>query len=128
MNHCAFTGNLGADPEVRHSQSGTKIANFRIGVDDRRGGEKSTEWVQCVVFGKLVDVIQKYVRKGSKVGVVGRMQTRKWQAQDGSDRYSTEIVVNDFEMLDSKRSAADSVEAYRNKEASNAPLDDEIPF
>lgn len=110
LNQCSFIGNLGADPEIRAFQSGGRVANLRIAVTEKykdRDGNKAekTEWVSIAAFGDgLVGVIERYLRKGSKVFVQGKLRTRKYQAQDGSDRYSTEIVLqgpgSTLQMLD----------------------------
>lgn len=101
LNQCQFIGNLGADPEVRSTQSGSRIANFRIAVTekwkDRQTGERKerTEWIPVAIFTDgLVGVAEKYLRKGSKVFIQGQFKTRKWADQSGNDRYTTEIVLN----------------------------------
>lgn len=108
LNRCTFIGNLGRDPEIRTTNSGTKIANFSIACSetwrDRNSGEKKerTEWINVVVFGPnsgdsdgLVGVIEQYVKKGSKIYVEGQWKTREWE-KDGVKRYSTECVVQSF--------------------------------
>lgn len=108
VNKVIAIGNLGQEPEIRYTPSGSPVANFSIAVSeswtDKNTGQKQerTEWIKCVAFNKLAEIIQQYVHKGSKVYVEGKLQTRKWQAQDGSDRYSTEVVINDMQMMDSK--------------------------
>jgi len=108
INKVILIGNLGADPEVRYSPSGSAVANLRLATTDnwrdRQSGEQQerTEWHRVVLFGKLGEIAGEYLRKGSKVFVEGRLQTRKWQGQDGQDRYTTEIVANDMQMLDSR--------------------------
>ena len=110
INNCTFTGRLGADPEVKSFQSGDKIANARLAVGSqwKKDGEKKerTEWVSLVFRGGLVGVVESYLRKGSQIAVTGQMVTRKWQAQDGSDRYSTEIQVRDMTMIGGKSESA----------------------
>lgn len=105
LNQCSFIGNLGADPECKTFQSGDRIANLRIAVTEKwksRDGERKerTEWVAIVLRAGLVDVAEKYLRKGSKVYVSGRLSTRKWQDRDGNDRYATEIMGDKLVMLD----------------------------
>src|SRR5699024_7451440 len=101
-------GNLGADPETRHTAGGNAVSNIRIATSeswrDRQTGEQQerTEWHRIVMFGRLGEIAGEYLRKGSKVYIEGRLQTRKWQGQDGQDRYSTEIVANEMQMLDSR--------------------------
>ena len=106
INKVILIGNLGADPEVRFMPSGGAVANVRVATNetwkDRQSGEQQerTEWHRVVLFGQLGELAQKYLRKGSRIYIEGRLQTRKWQGQDGQDRYQTEIVANDMQMLD----------------------------
>jgi len=108
INKAILIGNLGADPETRYSAGGTAITNISVATSDswrdKTSGEmqERTEWHKVVFFARLAEVAGEYLRKGSKVYVEGRIQTRKWQGQDGQDRYSTEIVANEMQMLDSK--------------------------
>lgn len=108
VNKVILIGNLGQDPEVRYTPSGNPVGNLRLATTDswmdRQSGQRQerTEWHSVVLFNKLAEIAQQYVRKGSKVYIEGRLQTRKWKAQDGQDRYSTEIVANDMQMLDSR--------------------------
>lgn len=103
VNKVILVGNVGADPEIRRTQSGSPIANLRIATSDtwrdRNSGERKekTEWHTVVVFSEgLCKVIEQYVKKGSKVYVEGSLQTRKWADQQGNDRYSTEVVLQAF--------------------------------
>ena len=100
LNKVMLIGNLGADPEIRTFQNGGKVANLRIATSeswkDRQTGERKekTEWHTVAIFSEgLVGVVERYLKKGSKVFVEGKLQTRKWQDQNGQDRYSTEIVI-----------------------------------
>ncbi|MGM0481945.1 MAG: single-stranded DNA-binding protein [Pseudomonadota bacterium] len=108
VNKVILVGNLGADPEIRYTQNSTAIANFSLATSeswkDKQTGEprEQTEWHRCVSYRRLAEVVGEYLKKGSKVYVEGRLQTRKWQGQDGQDRYTTEIVVNEMQMLDSR--------------------------
>lgn len=108
LNLCQFIGRLGNDPEMRYMPNGDAVANISIAVGskwkDKTSGElkESTEWVRCTAFRQLAEIIGKYLKKGSKVYVSGKMRTRKYQAQDGSDRYATEIVLDNMQMLDGK--------------------------
>ena len=113
LNQCQFIGNLGRDPEVRTFQNGGKVCNLRIATSetwkDKATGERKerTEWISVAIFSEgLAGVAERYLRKGSKVYISGKMQTRKYQAQDGTDRYSTEIVLQGFDakmvMLDGR--------------------------
>ena len=103
LNKVMLIGNLGADPEVRSFQNGGKVANLRIATSeqwkDRNSGERQerTEWHTVAIFSEgLINVVERYLRKGSKVFVEGQLQTRKWQDQQGNDRYSTEVVLRGF--------------------------------
>lgn len=145
LNQCNFIGNLGADPEVKSFQNGNKIANLRIAVSeswkDKNTGEKKerTEWVSITLQGDgLVGVAERFLKKGSKIFVSGKMQTRKWQDQTGADRYSTEIVVGmggHLVMLDSaqgRQTGTDTARDYGHSQK-QAPepapdYDDEVPF
>lgn len=108
VNKVILIGNLGQDPDVRFMPSGNPVANLRIATTDswtdRQSGQRQerTEWHSVVLFNKLAEIAQQYVKKGSRIYIEGRLQTRKWQGQDGQDRYSTEIVANDMQMLDSR--------------------------
>lgn len=108
VNKFLGIGNLGQDPEIKQMPNGKAVVNFSIAVSeqwkDKATGQKQekTEWIRCVAFDRLAEIIGQYVTKGSKIYVEGKLQTRKWQAQDGSDRYSTEIVVSEMQMLSGK--------------------------
>ena len=108
VNKVILIGNLGRDPEVRYTASGSAIANVTIATSDswkdRQTGEQQerTEWHRVVFFSRLAEIAAEYLKKGSKVYVEGRLQTRKWQDQQGQDRYTTEIVGNEMQMLDSR--------------------------
>ncbi|MFM0111505.1 single-stranded DNA-binding protein [Paraburkholderia nemoris] len=105
VNKVILVGNLGADPEVRYLPSGDALANIRLATTDRykdkTSGEmkEATEWHRVVFFGRLAEIVNEYLKKGSSVYLEGRIRTRKWQAQDGTDRYSTEIVAEQMQML-----------------------------
>jgi len=108
INKVILIGNLGKDPEVRYMPSGSAVANLTIATSeswkDKQSGEtqERTEWHRVSMFGRLGEIAGEYLRKGSKVYIEGRLQTRKWQDQNGQDRYTTEIVANDMQMLDSR--------------------------
>jgi single-strand DNA-binding protein len=117
VNKVILVGNLGADPEVRSFQNGGKVANIRIATSenwkDRNSGERKerTEWHNVAVFSEgLVGVVERFLRKGSKVYVEGQLRTRKWQDQSGQDRYTTEVVLQGFDaklvMLDGPQGGA----------------------
>jgi len=147
VNKVILIGNLGRDPEYRSSPSGVGVANVTIATSeswrDRSSGElqERTEWHRVVFFGKVADIAQQYLHKGSKVYVEGRLQTRKWQDQSGQDRYTTEIVANEMQMLDS-RGGGDVAYEPRQRSESQPPktadsaasgpssewVDDDIPF
>lgn len=108
INKCEFIGRLGQDPEVRYSQDGTAFCNLSIGCTEKWKDKQTqeqrehTEWVRCVASSRLAEVCGEYLRKGALVYVSGKMNTRKWQDQNGQDRYSTEIRINEMKMLGSK--------------------------
>ncbi|RJP35997.1 MAG: single-stranded DNA-binding protein [Desulfobacteraceae bacterium] len=107
LNKVMLIGRLGKDPEIRYAQSGTAVTNFTLATNedwmDKASGEKKekTEWHRIVAFGKLGEICGKYLTKGKQVYVEGKLQTRSWE-QDGTTRYTTEIVANDMQMLDAK--------------------------
>lgn len=136
INKVILIGHLGADPEMRRLNSGDQIANLRIATSeswrDRQTGERKdrTEWHSVVIFNEnLAKVADQYLKKGAKVYIEGALQTRKWQDQNGNDRYSTEIVLQKFrgelQLLDSRNDG----NANSNQSSSaTRDLDDEIPY
>jgi single-strand DNA-binding protein len=108
LNKVMLIGNLGADPEVRYLPSGGAVTNIRLATTrrwkDRQSGERKeqTEWHRVVFFNRLAEIAGEYLRKGSQVYIEGRIQTRKWQDQSGQDRYSTEIIAEEMQMLGSR--------------------------
>ncbi len=108
INKVIIIGNLGQDPDSRSLPSGKAVCNLSVATSeswtDKSTGEKQerTEWHRIVTFGRLAEICAEYLRKGSKVYFEGKLQTRKWQADDGTDRYSTEIVAHEMQMLDSR--------------------------
>ena len=111
LNYCSFIGRLGKDIDLRYTSDQKPIANFSIAVGESwkaKSGEKQekTTWVNIVIFGKLAEIAGQYLKKGSKVFISGKFQVRKWEDQQGNDRYNTEIVLDSFtgsmQMLDSK--------------------------
>ena len=108
VNKVILIGNLGADPEVRYMPTGGAVANITIATSeswtDKQTNEKKeqTEWHRVVIYQRLAEIAGEYLRKGSKVYVEGRLRTRKWQDQQGVERYTTEIIANDLQMLDSR--------------------------
>jgi single-strand DNA-binding protein len=148
VNKVILVGNLGKDPEVRRMQSGDPVVNLSVATSetwrDKSSGERKekTEWHRVVIFNKnLAEIAEKYLRKGAKVYVEGSLQTRKWSDKDGQEKYSTEIVLQNFRgeltMLDSKGEGGGGGGrgSYGGGGASDAPasfdrsdMDDEIPF
>jgi len=112
VNKVILIGNLGKDPEVRYSPNGGAVANITLATSeswkDKNTGEQvdKTEWHRVVFFRRLAEIAGEYLKKGSKVFIEGKLQTRKWQDKDGQDRYTTEIVANEMQMLDSKGGSA----------------------
>ena len=143
INKVILVGNLGKDPEIRYMPSGQAVANVTIATSeqwkDKQTGDKkeNTEWHRVVFFGRLAEIVGEYLKKGSQVYVEGRLQTRKWQGQDGQDRYTTEIVANDMQMLGARGgsagftpSEAPAAEAEPKPAMAGAgeDFDDDIPF
>ena len=131
LNHCQFIGHLGRDPEVRYMPNGDAACNFSIAVTRKwksKDGEKKedTQWVSISVFGRRAEVAGKYLKKGAPVYVSGWMRTRKWQDKDGNDRYTTEIVAEDFQFLSSNQERSEKP-AERQADVPVAD-DDDIPF
>jgi single-strand DNA-binding protein len=108
INKVILIGNLGADPETRAMPSGMTVANIRIATSenwkDKQSGENKerTEWHNVAMFGRLGEIAGEYLKKGSKVYIEGSLRTRKWQDKSGNDRYTTEIIANEMQMLDSR--------------------------
>jgi len=153
VNKVILLGNLGRDPEIRSMQSGKKMASFSIATSKRwkdrntQEQKESTSWHNIVVFNEgLVDVIEKYVKKGSKIYVEGELSTRKYQDKDGNDRYTTEVVLQGYNstltMLDTRGSVTSSTEetstnasidnlskeSYASQGSDSQDTDDDIPF
>lgn len=154
VNKVILVGNLGRDPEMRSFPSGDQVANVTLATTerwrDKQTGEMrdATEWHRLVFNGKLAEIAGQYLRKGSQIYVEGRIRTRKWQGQDGQDRYSTEIRVDQMQMLGSRQGMGEPTDdasfgAARTPAARPAPaprpaapaadagfadMDDDIPF
>ena len=144
VNKVILVGNLGKDPEVRYAPSGQAIANINIATSeswkDKNTGEKQekTEWHRVVFFSRLAEIVGEYLKKGSQIYVEGRLQTRKWQDKEGKDRYTTEIVANEMQMLGSKSggTTASFDQSQQPQQpapatsggSSNDDFDDDIPF
>ncbi len=118
VNKVILVGNCGQDPETRYTASGSAITNLSIATSDtwkdKQTGQQQerTEWHRVVFFNRLAEIAGEYLRKGSKVYVEGRLQTRKWQDQGGQDRYTTEIVASEMQMLDSRSDAGQGGGGY----------------
>ncbi len=107
INKAILIGNLGADPEVRYTQSGTQVTTFNIATTERWKGQdgqmqESTEWHRIVTWARLAEICGEYLNKGSKVYIEGKIQTRKWQDQNGIEKYTTEINAREMKMLSPK--------------------------
>ena len=100
LNQCNFIGRLGADPEIRYRPEGGAVGNFSIACNWKSKDKEGSEWVRIVVYDRLAEICGEYLRKGSKVFVSGRLRTRKWQDQQGVERYTTEIIASELQMLD----------------------------
>ena len=141
INKVILVGNLGSDPEVRYTAGGDAVANVNIATSeswkDRQTGEKQekTEWHRVVMFRRLGEIAGEYLKKGSQVYIEGKLQTRKWQDKNGNDRYTTEIVANEMQMLGGRSGSASYNNDAAPPPARPAParagpdeFDDDIPF
>ena len=147
VNKAILIGNLGNDPDMRYTAGGAAVANISIATAeswrDKETGEQQerTEWHRVVAFGRLAEIIGEYLRKGSQVYIEGRLQTRKWQDKEGQDRWTTEIVANELQMLGSKGGSANYEPSPQPQQSAPAPqatassapppaddFDDDIPF
>lgn len=137
VNKVILIGNLGKDPEVRYTESGQAIANITLATsetwkDKNTGNQKEqTEWHRVVFFRRLAEIAGEYLKKGSKVYIEGKLQTRKWQDKDGQDRYTTEIVANEMQMLGSvSNSPRNETQPDLSSagETQGGDFDDDIPF
>ena len=145
INKVILVGNLGADPEVRYTASGSAVANLSIattdGWKDKTTGENQTrtEWHRVVLFNRLGEIAGEYLKKGSQVYIEGSLQTRKWQDKSGADRYTTEIVGREMQMLGGRGQGGDDFPSAppssQSAKPANAPapaasdeFDDDIPF
>ena len=138
MQKVLIIGNLGNDPETRYTNSGQAVTNISVATSESWNNketgnkEERTEWHRIVFFSRLAEIAGEYLKKGSKVYIVGQLRTRKWQDQNGQDRYTTEIVAKDMQMLDSRstaeppKAAAPDPNNHGGKVA--ADFDDDIPF
>lgn len=123
LNLCQFIGRLGSDPDVKHLDSGTIVANFSIAVGHKYKDTETTEWVRVTAFGKLAEIVERFCVKGKQIYVQGRMQTRSWE-KDGVKRFSTEIIADRIQLLGSKSDRP----ASSHEPDSGEPFSDGIPF
>jgi single-strand DNA-binding protein len=143
VNKVILVGNLGKDPEVRYMPNGNAVANLTLATTeswkDKQTGDQQekTEWHRIVMFRRLAEIAGEYLKKGSQVYIEGKLQTRKWQDNSGNDRYTTEIVADEMQMLGSRgggsagfanNSAPAKSSAPAAAEAAPADFDDDIPF
>ena len=149
VNKVILVGNLGNDPDIRYTAGGAAVANISLATTDswkdKESGEQQdrTEWHRIVFFGRLAEIVGEYLRKGSQVYVEGRLQTRKWQDKSGNDRYTTEIVANEMQMLGGRGGSGGGMGnndqapppmSESSPASSSAPaadndfVDDDIPF
>lgn len=132
LNYCSFIGRIGNDVAVKYTPAGSAVINFSIACSDDykdKSGQKveQTNWINIVAFGKLAEIIGEYCHKGSRVFVSGKQTTRKWQDKNGVDKWTTEIIANELQMLDGK--AEKPVEV--SQPAPNDGMDDfdqDLPF
>lgn len=143
VNKVIIIGNLGEDPELKYMPNGDAVCNISIATSeswkDKNTGElkEVTEWHRVVAFRQLAEIIGKYLKKGSKIYIEGKLKTRKWQDKEGVDRYTTEIVADQMQMLDSRQDGGRQNNANQAPQrpqqqtpqaTGNAGLDDDIPF
>ena len=135
LNRCDFIGRLGKDVETRFTPDGKAIASFSIACSDdykdKQGNKvEQTEWVNISAFGKLAEICAQYLKKGSRVYCSGKFNTRKWQDNDGNDRYSTGIKLVDMQMLDTKSDSQSSnfSQAPAQPQTTTTDFEDDIPF
>jgi single-strand DNA-binding protein len=143
VNKVIIVGNLGRDPETRYMPNGEAVTNIAVATTeswkDKASGEKKeqTEWHRITFYRKLAEIAGQYLKKGSQVYIEGRLQTRKWQDKDGSDRYTTEIIADTMQMLGGRQSGQDSgasASDYAAAKSGSKPapnfsdMDDDIPF
>ena len=136
MNKCIIIGRVAADPEIRATQSNSTVANYTLAVD--RGvkgadGQQQTDWIDCVAFGKSGEFAQKYLHKGTKIAIEGRIQTRNWEDKNGNKRKSVEVIVDRHEFCESKQGGSASGGAFEM--AADLPdpfdasgMDSDLPF
>ena len=130
VNKVILIGNVGKDPDIKATNNGSTIANISVATSeswkDKSTGQQleRTEWHRVVFFGSLAEIVRDYLKQGSKVYIEGSIRTRKWQDQSGQDRYTTEIVASEMQMLDSRENVEISPSVASNQQVE----DDELPF
>ncbi len=122
MNKVILIGKVGNDPDIRHTPSGSVVGNFSLATSKKYKGEEQTEWHKIVVFNKTAELVQSYVKKGSKLALEGEIKSNKWEDKQGNKRESKEIICHQLEFLDSQKSGG-----YSQKQDSE-DFDDDIPF
>jgi single-strand DNA-binding protein len=134
INKVILIGNLGSDPEIRYTQSGTAVATFNVATTERWKGkdgqqQEQTEWHRVVAWRRLAEICGEYLSKGSKVYIEGKLQTRKWEDRDGNTRYTTEVVARDMQML-SPRGASSDTGQFQEEPPFPEPaaMEDDVPF
>lgn len=150
VNKVILIGNLGNDPEMRVMPSGGSVANISVATSeswtDKSTGQKQerTEWHRVIFFNRLAEVVGQYLRKGSKVYVEGQLRTRKWQDQSGVEKYTTEIIANNMQMLDSRQDSQQPTQQHQappqqgyqqqapaqqyQQDSAPVDFDDDVPF
>ena len=132
INKAILIGNLGADPEVRYTQSGAAVANFNLATTETwtKDGKKEekTEWHRIVAFARLGEICGEYLSKGSRVYIEGRIQTRQWEDKDGNKRYTTEIVAREMKMLSSKGASTGGSDQDDQPPLPEPSMGDDVPF
>ncbi len=137
VNKALIIGNLGQDPEIKYTQSGSPVANLSVATSerwkDKNTGEQKeqTEWHRVVVFGRLAEIAEQYLKKGSKIFIEGKIQTRNWEDADGNKKYTTEVVAREMTMLDSKASMssdAPSSDSPSKETPKDESFEEDIPF
>lgn len=124
MNNVSISGNLCADPEIRATQAGKKVASFTVAINE---GKDKTEFVRCVAWEKTAELIGEYCSKGDRMAVTGRLQTREWE-KDGNKQYTTEVIVNSFDFPPKRQEQSSHDKAKSNGYQPQDGLEDEIPF
>ena len=127
LNRCEFIGRLGKDPELRYSPGGDAFCNFSIACGWKTKDKEGAEWVRATAFGKLAEICGQYLKKGSQVYIAGRLTTRKWKNKEGVDQYSTEINVDQMQMLGGK-SESDAPPVARKTAETIDDMDSDLPF